>query len=412
MAKRANPTRPSPTGSDALPEADRAEVMAIETPSGSAQEPVAMAAPEPAGPTVIGSPTNPPKPEPAQKPSAANPLLIDLALQGGGSHGAFTWGVLDRLLEEDWLTIEAVSGTSAGAMNAAVLADGYAAGGREGARAALARFWRAVSDAAAMSPLKRGPLDVMFDRWTLDSSPAYVAMDIMSRLFSPYDMPFGGKNPLEDILAANIDFDRLSGAPIKIFITATNVRTGRGRVFRNAEISPKVLMASACLPQMFQAVEIDGDGYWDGGFAGNPTMTPLIKECVSDDTILVGINPVERPGTPRTARDILNRLNEVSFNAVLLKELEMMALLRRGAQWGIDKHQDTTAAHWAAMRMHLVNSDMVTGLGASSKLNAEWPFLTMLRDEGRRAADAFFSAKGASLGTQSTLDIDKLLEGW
>ena len=387
--------------------------VAVRTPAPAAiPTPVAAAAAAPsvAAPAIAQRPAA--KPAPAKKPSAANPLLIDLALQGGGSHGAFTWGVLDRLLEEDWLEIEAISGTSAGAMNAAVMADGFAAGGREGARAALTRFWRAVSDAAAFSPLKRGPLDVMFDRWTLDSSPAYVAMDILSRLFSPYDMPFGAKNPLEDILAAQIDFARLAQAPIKLFITATNVRTGRGRVFRNAEITPHVLMASACLPQMFQAVEIDGDGYWDGGFGGNPTMTPLIKECVSDDTILIGINPVERPGIPRTARDILNRLNEVSFNAVLLKELEMMALLRRAAKIAIDVHKEPAAAHWAEMRMHLINSDVVTALGASSKLNAEWPFLTMLRDEGRRAAETFFSAKGTSLGVNSTLDIDKLLEGW
>lgn len=361
-----------------------------------------------------GVPANTPQAEAVAVPeiSADHPLLIDLALQGGGSHGAFTWGVLDRLLEEDWLTIEAVSGTSAGAMNAAVLADGLCAGGREGARAALAGFWRRVSDAAAFSPLKRGPLDIMLDRWTLDSSPAYVAMDIMSRLFSPYDMPFAGKNPLEDILAETIDFGRLARSPIKLFITATNVRTGRGRVFRNAEITPKVLMASACLPQMFQAVEIEGDGYWDGGFSGNPTMTPLIKECVSDDTILIGINPVERPGIPRTARDILNRLNEVSFNAVLLKELEMMAVLRRGARMARDTYQDPIAAHWADMRMHLVNSKMVTGLGASSKLNAEWPFLTMLRDEGRRAAGAFLFDKGDNLGIRSSLDIDQLLGSW
>jgi NTE family protein len=352
---------------------------------------------------------------PAEAPEATSegrkPLLVDFALQGGGSHGAFTWGVLDRLLEEEWFTIEAISGTSAGAMNAAVMADGFTAGGHAGARAALAKFWRAVSDAASMSPLKRGPMDVLLNRWTLDSSPAYVAMDMISRLFSPYDMPFGSKNPLEDILAANIDFDRLSRAPIKLFITATNIRTGRGRVFRNAEISPKVLMASACLPQMFQAVEIDGDGYWDGGFGGNPTMTPLINECVSDDTILIGINPVERPGIPRSARDILNRLNEVSFNAVLLKELEMMALLRRAAKFVGEVHQVPGAAHWAEMRLHLIRSDLVTALGASSKLNAEWPFLTMLRDEGRRAAEAFMAAKGGDLGKNSTLDIDQLLAG-
>lgn len=333
------------------------------------------------------------------------PLLVDLALQGGGSHGAFTWGVLDRLLEEEWLTIEAISGTSAGAMNGAVLADGHAKGGAEGARAALEAFWHTVSKAAALSPLKRGPLDVLLDRWTLDNSPAYIAMDVLTRLFSPYDMPFGGTNPLEEILASQVDFVRLAAAPIKLFITATNVRTGRGRVFRNAEISPQVLLASACLPQMFQAVEIDGDPYWDGGFAGNPTIMPLIAECKSDDTILVGINPVERPGTPRSARDILNRLNEVSFNAVLLKELHMMALIRKGA----DPTKKETA-HWAAMRIHLIRSQMLNDLGASSKLNAEWPFLTMLRDEGRRAAEAFLAMHGDDLGQRSTLDIDKLLE--
>ncbi|UPY38280.1 patatin-like phospholipase family protein [Sediminicoccus sp. KRV36] len=341
-------------------------------------------------------------------PKTRSPLLIDLALQGGGSHGAFTWGVLDRLLEESWLKIEAISGTSAGAMNAAVLADGFTRAGADGAREALEKFWRNVSEAAAMSPLKRGPLDVMLDRWTLDTSPAYIAMDVMTRLFSPYDMPFGGKNPLEEILAGSLDFERLARSSIKLFITATNVRTGRGRVFRNAEISPQVLMASACLPQMFQAVEIDGDGYWDGGFAGNPTMRPLIQECVSDDTILIGINPVERPGVPRSARDILNRLNEVSFNAVLLKELEMMALLRRGAALT----EDAEAKHWGSMRIHLVRSDMLTDLGASSKLNAEWAFLTMLRDEGRRAGEAFLAGKGQELGKSSTLDIDQLLAGW
>jgi len=334
------------------------------------------------------------------------PLLVDLALQGGGSHGAFTWGVLDRLLQEEWLNIEAISGTSAGAMNAAVLVDGHAQGGADGARAALERFWHTVSKGAAMSPFRRGPIDVLLNRWTLDHSPGYVAMDMMSRLFSPYDMPFGDTNPLRDILARCVDFDRLAGAPIKLFITATNVRTGRGRIFRNADLSPEALLASACLPTMFQAVEIDGEAYWDGGYSGNPTMTPLMEECVSDDTIIVGINPVERPGTPKSARDILNRLNEVSFNAVLLKELRMIALLRKVADPG-----NNETAHWANMRVHLVRSHMLTELGASSKLNAEWDFLTMLRDEGRRAAEEFLAAKGADLGKRSTLDIDQLLAG-
>ena len=335
----------------------------------------------------------------------SSPVLTDLALQGGGSHGAFTWGVLDRLLEEERLIIEGISGTSAGAMNAAVLIDGFARAGVEGARTGLEKFWRDVSDAARLSPLRRGPLDVLLNRWTLDGAPGYLAMDFLTRLFSPYDLPFGGTNPLAGILAANVDFERLSRARIKLFVTATNVRTGRGRVFRNAEISPQVLLASACLPQMFQAVEIGGEAYWDGGFTGNPTMTPLIRECVSNDTILIGINPVDRPGIPRSARDIINRVNEVSFNAVLLKELEMMALLRRGAT----TLEHPEAQHWASMRIHMVHSDALTKLGASSKLNAEWAFLTMLRDEGRRAASAFLTTDGGKLGKASTLDIDHLL---
>ena len=181
---------------------------------------------------------------------------------------------------------------------------------------------------------------------------------MMARVFSPYDLAVGVPNPLAKILSESIDFARLAAAPIKLFITATNVRTGRPRVFRNAELSPDVLLASACLPPMFQAVEIDGEAYWDGGYSGNPTMTPLMRECVSNDTILVAINPVERPGMPRAARDILNRLNEVSFNAVLLKELRMMALLRQVAA-----ADDAEGAHWARMRVHMIHSDMLVELG-------------------------------------------------
>lgn len=332
--------------------------------------------------------------------------LVDLALQGGGAHGAFTWGVLDRLLEESWLTIEAISGTSAGAMNAAVMAAGHADGGNAAAREALEAFWRRVSQAAAFSPLQRSPLDVLLGRWSLDHSPAYIAFDLMARIFSPYDLAFGGTNPLAKVLAESIDFGRLATAPIKLFITATNVRTGRPRVFRNSEISPDALLASACLPSMFQAVEIDGEAYWDGGYSGNPTMSPLVQECVSDDTILVAINPVERPGIPRSARDILNRLNEVSFNAVLLKELRMMALLRK-----VTSPDNAEAAHWARVRMHMIQSQTMVELGSSSKLNAEWAFLCLLRDEGRRAAEAFLSTHGSALGRRSTLDIDRLLEG-
>jgi NTE family protein len=333
------------------------------------------------------------------------PVLVDFALQGGGAHGAFTWGVLDRLIEEPWLRIDGISGTSAGAMNAAVLVDGYAENGAEGARAALEKFWRRVSQAAALSPLQRTPLDVLLGRWTLDNSPVFIAMDLMARLFSPYDLG-PGANPLRSILAESIDFERLARAPIKLFITATNVRTGRGRVFRNDEITPDVLLASACLPTLFQAIEIGGESYWDGGYSGNPTITPLVRECQSSDTVLVQINPVERPGFPRSARDILNRLNEVSFNAVLLKELRMIALLRQVAQ-----PDNSDCAKWANMRIHRITSEAMIALGYSSKLNAEWPFLSMLRDEGRRAADAFLAEHREDLGRRSTLDLDELLEG-
>ena len=279
--------------------------------------------------------------------ASRDPILVDLALQGGGAHGAFTWGVLDRLLEEEWLRIDGISGTSAGAMNGAVLADGYAANGPDGARASLEAFWRKVSDAAKLSPFQRTPLDVLLGRWTLDYSPAFIVMDLMSRLFSPYELNPMDTNPLRDILAHCVDFERLARAPIKLFVTATNVHTGRGHVFRNNTITPDVLLASACLPTLFQAIQIDGEPYWDGGYSGNPTITPLVRECTSKDTILIQINPVERHGTPRTARDILNRLNEVSFNSVLLKELRMIALLRQVANPG-----DCEGALWAGMRIH------------------------------------------------------------
>ena len=241
-------------------------------------------------------------------------VLVDLALQGGGSHGAFTWGVLDRLLEEPWLRIDGISGTSAGAMNAVVLVDGYEKDGPKGAQAALEDFWRRVSRSAQFSPIRRTPLDILLGRWTLDTSPFFVAFDLAARVFSPYDLNPRGTNPLREILADCVDFGRAAQSSIRLFVTATNVRTGRGRVFRNSELTPDVLLASACLPTLFQAIEIDGEAYWDGGYSGNPTITPLVRECASHDTLLVTVNPVERQGTPRSAREILDRLNEVSFN--------------------------------------------------------------------------------------------------
>jgi NTE family protein len=340
-----------------------------------------------------------------QKPHAPRETVpIDLALQGGGSHGAFTWGVLDRLLEESWLKIEAISGTSAGAMNAAVLVSGHMQGGAEGARAALDAYWGRVADAARFSPIQRSPLDRLMNRWSLDTSPGYLLMDLMSRVVSPYALNPLGVNPISDILDQSIDFAHLEGASIKLFITATNVHTGRGRVFRNKDLTPDVLLASACLPTLFQAIEIDGEPYWDGGFVGNPTITPLVRESDAVDVILIQINPRERRETPRTASEILNRLNEISFNSPLMKELRMIALLRQAADPGTGE-----GARWAAMRTHRIITDKLTEFGASSKLNAERAFLETLKEEGRRVADAFLSEHGDDLGKRSSADLDVLL---
>ncbi|WP_224788799.1 patatin-like phospholipase family protein [Pandoraea terrae] len=326
-------------------------------------------------------------------------------MQGGGAHGAFTWGVLDRLLEAPRLQIEGISGTSAGAMNAAVLISGHARGGPDAARTALDHFWRGVASAGQFSPFRRMPFDVMAGRWSLENSPLFTLFDLAARVVSPYDLSPVDFNPLRRLLTEHIDFPALAASSIRLFVTATNVRTGRGRVFRNADLTEDALLASACLPMLYHAVEIDGEAYWDGGYTGNPTITPLIRECESNDTLLVQVNPVERASVPRTAREILNRVNEVSFNATLLKELRMMALLRQVADAGSPEGR-----RWAGMRIHRIASDMIVTLGSTSKLNAEWDFLVMLRDEGRRCAQAFLEAHAGDLGHRASYDLDALLD--
>lgn len=328
-----------------------------------------------------------------------DPILIDLALQGGGAHGAFTWGVLDRRLEERRLQIEGISGTSAGAMNAA---HGHLADGSQGAKAALEDFWRRVSRAALFSPFRRTPLDIVLGRWTMDTSPIFLALDLAARVFSPYDLNPRGANPMRDILAECGDFTRLPQSPIRLFVTATNVRTGRGHVFRNAELTPDVLLASACLSRRSRST---ASLIGDGGYVGNPTITPLVRECTSSDTVLIQVNPVERPGRPRSAREILDRLNEVSFHSPLMKKLRLIAVLRQVADAGACE-----GARWAGMRIHRIASSMMTELGYSSKLNAEWEFFCMLRDEGRRCAQTFLSDHAQDLGRRSTFDLDSLLE--
>ncbi|WP_417805928.1 patatin-like phospholipase family protein [Thalassospira lucentensis] len=331
---------------------------------------------------------------------------ISLALQGGGSHGAFTWGVLDRLLEDEEIAIEAISGTSAGAMNAAVVTSGLAKGtadksGHEVARADLETFWQKVSDAARFSPLQRSPIDILFGNWSLENSLSYMWLNMSARLFSPYDLNPVGDNPLAAILSDIIDFKALNHSPAKLFVTATNVETGQGRVFRNPDIGVDVLLASACLPTIYKAIEIDGIPYWDGGYCGNPSLGPLVRECGADDTVLVQINPVKRPGVPKTSHEIASRLNEISFNSSLVKELRMISILKNDAP----KHA-CEASKWAEMRMHCIASDVMLELDASSKMNAEWGFMTMLRDKGREAANGFLKKHRRDIGVKPTLDLN------
>jgi NTE family protein len=351
-----------------------------------------------------------PEEEQAGLRSPGDPLPIDLALQGGGSHGAFTWGVIEHVIGEPSLRVESVSGTSAGAMNAVVLAYGHSVGGPAGARAALEAFWRRVSEAARFSPIRRTPFDVMAGKWALDGSPGYIFYDIFSRLFSPYQFNPLNANPLRDILEASVDFRRLKDCPIGIFINATNVRTGLPRVFRNSELSADVILASACLPLMHQAIEIDGDPYWDGGFSGNPLLTPLIHGSRARDIVLVQINPIERPGTPRTAREIVNRVNEISFNSSLKKELRGIAIFQRLFAAAKITTDAPWVEQWSNVRLHRIATPKMVELGASSKLNAEWDFLSMLRQEGQRCAERFLAEHGADLGKRSTYDVDSLLD--
>jgi NTE family protein len=350
-----------------------------------------------------------PTPAPERGEPRPDPLPIDLALQGGGSHGAFTWGVAERIFSEPGLRVESITGASAGSMNAAVIADGYMQGGPAGVGVALERFWRSVSEAARFSPIQRTPFDHATGNWSLDSSPGYWFFDFFSRVFSPYEANPGNLNPLRDILEASIDFERLKDSPIKLFINATNVRTGLPRVFRNGELTADVILASACLPLMHQAIEIDGDPYWDGGFSGNPLLTPLIHDRKARDILLVQINPVERPGVPTTAREILNRLNEISFNSSLKKELRGIAMFQQLVGSGCALTGVDWAEDWATVRLHRVTTPMMVELNASSKLNAEWEFISLLRQEGRAQTGAFLQAHGGDLGVRSSYDISTLL---
>jgi NTE family protein len=341
----------------------------------------------------------------AEKKSAATTKTVNLALQGGGSHGAFAWGVLDRLLEDERIGFDGLSATSAGAMNASVMAYGLTTGGRDGARRALASFWRRISHAGALSPLQPTWIDRLAHNHALESSPAFVMFDIVSRLFSPYEFNPLNYNPLRKVLEESVDFKVLrESAMVKLFISATNVRTGKVKVFENKDLSADSVLASACLPFLFQAVTIDGESYWDGGYMGNPALFPLIYGCDSHDIVVLHINPIERTETPQSARDILNRINEISFNSSLMREMRAIAFVTKLIDDG-----DLAEGRMKRMLIHAIEAqDFMRDLGVSSKLNCDWEFLTHLRDVGREAAETWLAANFDAIGAQSTVDLQEM----
>jgi NTE family protein len=330
---------------------------------------------------------------------------LNLALQGGGSHGAYTWGVLDRLLEEEDIVLTGVSGTSAGAMNAVLLASGFSAGRHAGAKAALAAFWRDVSEAGSMvSPLRSTVFEQMRDGWNLDGSLSYEMFDMMTRMYSPYQFNPFNVNPLRDIITGHVNWAAVNDkAAIPLFITATAVRTGHPRVFTCGELSADVLLASACIPIYFQTIEIDGEPYWDGGYMGNPSIWPLIYNTSSRDVLLVQINPLVRKEVPKKASDIVNRLNEITFNSSLIAE---MRAINFAAKLIDDNHLDDTK--YKRILMHMIEApDAACDLNASSKMNTDMTFLNSLKENGRAKADRWIRQNKQSIGERSSINIEE-----
>jgi NTE family protein len=331
---------------------------------------------------------------------------VNLALQGGGAHGAFAWGVLDRLIEDGRLEIEAMSATSAGAMNAVVMAYGISIGGRDGARAKLTEFWKAISDAGRLySPVCTSPWETWLEASGIrsDVSFSFMAFQAMTHLFSPYQINPLNFNPLRDVLTRTVDFGRLQVCPVttRLYLSATNVRTGKVKVFENDRLSADVVLASACLPYLFQAVEIDGEHYWDGGYMGNPAIFPLIYRNGSRDVVIVHINPIERSTLPKTAPEIFDRINEISFNSSLMREMRAIAFVSRLIDDGaLDRDK------YARMLIHSISDDRtMQPLGVASKLNPDWGFLCHLRDAGRRAAGHWLDNTYEAIGVRSSIDL-------
>ena len=333
--------------------------------------------------------------------------VINLALQGGGTHGAFTWGVLDRLLEDERIAIEGISGTSAGAVNAAVLAQGYLKGGAAGARAELDAFWNHLSAIGWLSPVHRGWLERVMGTWNIDESPSTVWLDQLSHLVSPYQANPLNLSPLRDLLAGMLDWYALRARDsIKLFITATNVRTGKPRIFQRDDLTLDALLASICLPQYFQTVVIEGEPYWDGGYMGNPSIWPLIYFCRSSDVVIVQVNPLTRDGVPRTPAEITNRLNEITFNASLMREMRAIFFAERLIEG--DAH-GPEIDRLKKMLVHMIeDEEAMKQLGVASKLNTDLDFLLYLKTLGRHTTERWLEKHFSALGHSSSLDIRKV----
>lgn len=328
---------------------------------------------------------------------------LKLALQGGGSHGAFTWGVLDRLLEHGGFEVEAIVGASAGAVNAAVLAYGLSIGGPEGGRDRLAQFWRRTSEVGCCGPFQPTPLDKVFSLGNMTFSPLWYLQDMMSKMFSPYEINPTNLNPLRGLLGEIIDFDRLGAKEdgVELFVCATNVLNGRLRVFRGPEITAESVLASAALPFLFQAVEIDGEYFWDGGYCGNPPIYPLIYMGGGQDILIVQINAINIPEVPRTARAILDHAATLSFNSTLMREMRAIKYLSDL----IDRGELDPTKHMRVF-IHMIEAEQeLAAFDVSSKYNCDLGFLQHLFGLGRSKADAFIAAHFDDVGVRSSTDI-------
>jgi NTE family protein len=330
---------------------------------------------------------------------------INLALQGGGAHGAFTWGVLDHLLEDGRLTFEGISGTSAGAVNAVMLADGLRRGGAEEARKRLADFWRAASLGGDLPAVQRAVLNRLFSLVPSEGSPTFDWLNAWSRYLSPYDVNPLNINPLKDLIERFVDFDGLRADTRPIFIAATNVQTGRLHIFPHEKISAEAVMASACLPAVFRAVEIDGVHYWDGGYLGNPVLYPFFRATESEDVLIVQINPLVRRKLPTSTREIMSRVNEITFNSSLLAELRAIEFVNRL----IDRGRVPRGKGPNEYRRINVHRIVLEGLGerfaSATKLRNDYESFQLLRKLGQRAARRFLDAHYGSIGVESSIDL-------